>query len=186
MGARPRNRPTRTTTSSNPAGRQESCSALSACGHRQISGTSHSQLWRFIVSPQPIFGGIMRDRYQRGRVEERGSRRKSGTDTISSTSWRKASRFASTAASRWVPSLNSASGRREEKLRAIIERETGTVNPIKEAVTFGWFYDNRFEPMRKGRLCLEGHRDSSPAATAVAAGPGSRRSLSCRSCDSRR
>ena len=28
------------------------------------------------MSPQPIFGGSMRDRYQRGRVEERGSRRK--------------------------------------------------------------------------------------------------------------
>ena len=39
----------------------------------------------------------------------------------------------------------------QEKLRAIIERETGTVEPIKEAVTFGWFYDNRFEPMRKGK-----------------------------------
>jgi len=25
------------------------------------------------------------------------------------------------------------------------------VNPIKEAVTFGWFYDNRLEPMRKGK-----------------------------------
>jgi len=39
----------------------------------------------------------------------------------------------------------------QEKLRAIIEHETGTVAPIKEAVTLGWFYEHRFEPMRKGK-----------------------------------
>jgi integrase len=93
----------------------------------------------------------MRDRYQRGRVEERGSRRKKWyghyfvyvmENGVEVRKHRGVVLGAKSELRKWEA---------QEKLRAIIERETGTVNPIKEAVTFAWFYDNRFEPMRKGK-----------------------------------
>ncbi len=93
----------------------------------------------------------MRDRYQRGRVEERGGRRKKWyghyfvyvmEDGVEVRKHRGVVLGAKSELRKWEA---------QEKLRAIIEHETGTVNPIKEAVTFGWFYDNRFEPMRKGK-----------------------------------
>jgi hypothetical protein len=93
----------------------------------------------------------MRDRYQRGRVEERGNRRKKWyghyfvyvmENGVEVRKHRGVALGAKSDLRKWEA---------QEKLRAIIERETGTVNPIKEAVTFAWFYDNRFEPMRKGK-----------------------------------
>jgi integrase len=92
----------------------------------------------------------MRDRYQRGRVEERGGRRKKWYGHFyiyvmeNGVEVRK---------HRGVP-LGAKSDLRkweaEKKLCEIIERETGTVNPIKEDVTLRWFYEQRFEPMRRG------------------------------------
>jgi integrase len=92
----------------------------------------------------------MRDRYQRGRVEERGSRRKKWyghyfvyvmENGVEVRKHRGVVLGAKSELRKWEA---------QEKLRAIIERETGTVNPIKEDVTLRWFYQQRFEPMRRG------------------------------------
>ena len=71
----------------------------------------------------------MRDRCQRGRVGAQVRKQRSASPG---------------------PGSELRKGEVQEKLRVIIERETGTLNPIKEDVTHCLSHEPRFEPMRRG------------------------------------
>jgi integrase len=92
----------------------------------------------------------MRQRHQEGRVEERGGKRKTWYGHYYVYVMKNGVEVRK---HRGVPlgyKSELAKWEAEDKLRGIIARETGIVEPIKEDVTLRRFYEDKFEPSRCG------------------------------------